>query len=410
MVIGDVGVKTRDYTFSVNAAGDTTAIIADGMGASLLPALEKFRLAGEDLAKTAQRLTTVFKGTNDFIVALGVQADKAFGAYGLAGEPNRQKLIQAAGGQSSFDAAAASFAQNFLTPIQQLQPDLDKVGRAFNDLHISGISTNKQFADLVNKLVGEGNLTLAGQLLSVADSFDKITKAANDSAAALKALLTQDMFRTLPDLIRAQSQAAQGTYYGRGMLATQKSAGMVTGTAGQLIARAQAGVAPTQAKEVISNTALSKQAALEILTSLESQAAAYTNEIASWASQHSKRSDAIAVAMQNNYDQYLAPKLADARKTYDSLKSFAVGTNSLPYDMVAQVHQGERIIPAADNRQLMDMMSNGGDSKGIIAELRALRAELRAANLTIAQNTKDAAKQLIRWDGEGLPETRVVTA
>ena len=36
--------------------------------------------------------------------------------------------------------------------------------------------------------------------------------------------------------------------------------------------------------------------------------------------------------------------------------------------------------------------------------------ELRAMAVPLVQNTRDTAKQLIRWDGEGMPETRVVTS
>ena len=39
------------------------------------------------------------------------------------------------------------------------------------------------------------------------------------------------------------------------------------------------------------------------------------------------------------------------------LASFAVGTNFVPNDMVAQIHAGERIIPAADNAALMSAVS-----------------------------------------------------
>jgi hypothetical protein len=47
-----------------------------------------------------------------------------------------------------------------------------------------------------------------------------------------------------------------------------------------------------------------------------------------------------------------------AVEAYGALASFDVGTNSVPTDMVAQVHAGERIIPAADNRQLISTLSS----------------------------------------------------
>lgn len=41
-----------------------------------------------------------------------------------------------------------------------------------------------------------------------------------------------------------------------------------------------------------------------------------------------------------------------------AIPKFDVGTNSVPNDMLAFVHQDERIIPAADNRELMDTLHN----------------------------------------------------
>lgn len=46
---------------------------------------------------------------------------------------------------------------------------------------------------------------------------------------------------------------------------------------------------------------------------------------------------------------------------FDTLTSFDVGTNYVPQDMVAKIHKGERIIPAADNEQLLNAAGGGGD-------------------------------------------------
>lgn len=63
-------------------------------------------------------------------------------------------------------------------------------------------------------------------------------------------------------------------------------------------------------------------------------------------------------------------------------KSFAVGTNFVPYDMTANVHQGERIVPVADNRAIISALQNrGGDSSAlslVVAELKSVKAELQA--------------------------------
>ena len=62
--------------------------------------------------------------------------------------------------------------------------------------------------------------------------------------------------------------------------------------------------------------------------------------------------------------------MAAAALGYGSLAAFDVGTNYVPADMVAQIHEGERIIPKADNSALMSALSTdqstsrGGDFHG----------------------------------------------
>jgi hypothetical protein len=66
-------------------------------------------------------------------------------------------------------------------------------------------------------------------------------------------------------------------------------------------------------------------------------------------------------------------------KTMDqSLPAFAQGTNFVPEDMVAQIHRGERIIPAADNAQLMQNLNNREEANRVlVTEIRNLRSEVK---------------------------------
>lgn len=57
------------------------------------------------------------------------------------------------------------------------------------------------------------------------------------------------------------------------------------------------------------------------------------------------------------------------------LPEFAVGTNFIPEDMPAIVHRGERIIPAADNRELMQALGSNSN-QNLITEIQKLRAEV----------------------------------
>ncbi|MBD8632733.1 DUF4214 domain-containing protein [Oxalobacteraceae sp. CFBP 8755] len=64
--------------------------------------------------------------------------------------------------------------------------------------------------------------------------------------------------------------------------------------------------------------------------------------------------------------------LGSIRDTFEEsaekkLRGFAVGTNYVPADMPAQIHQGERIIPAADNRELMRRLASPPANNDVLA-------------------------------------------
>lgn len=78
--------------------------------------------------------------------------------------------------------------------------------------------------------------------------------------------------------------------------------------------------------------------------------------------------------------------------------SYAVGTNYLPSTGLVMAHEGERIVPAADNRALMARLSSPAQNNSeLVAEVRALRAELsglRSEAVATAGHTEKTARLL----------------
>lgn len=72
--------------------------------------------------------------------------------------------------------------------------------------------------------------------------------------------------------------------------------------------------------------------------------------------------------------------------------SFDVGTNMVPEDMIAEIHRGERIIPAADNAKLFDALEQTNEDRSgnrqLIEEVRKLKEEVAALR---SENRQDAA-------------------
>ncbi|MGZ8172874.1 MULTISPECIES: tape measure protein [Methylobacter] len=100
---------------------------------------------------------------------------------------------------------------------------------------------------------------------------------------------------------------------------------------------------------------------------------------------------------------------AAARAAVPGINSFEVGTNYVVDERWAKIHPGERIMPAADNKELMMRLSeprSDSNNSEVVAELKALRAEhallreevvkLRAETRATASHTNKTARILER--------------
>jgi hypothetical protein len=105
--------------------------------------------------------------------------------------------------------------------------------------------------------------------------------------------------------------------------------------------------------------------------------------------------------------------LPDVQAMFDryNIPRFAVGTDLVPRDMLAMIHQGEQIVPKAYNPHANGMGGGGGQNlQALQQEIAMLRADARASQIQMASLMARLTKTHERWDADGLPTTRVETA
>jgi hypothetical protein len=98
--------------------------------------------------------------------------------------------------------------------------------------------------------------------------------------------------------------------------------------------------------------------------------------------------EAATLGILNKQGQVKTKELETLINSLASMPSFAVGTPYVPYDMLANIHQGEAIIPKNFNDGIKSGdLTLGVGNNAIILELKALRKELE----DIKSNTKNTS-------------------
>lgn len=205
--------KTFDITLTNDAAANQKAItdffnvIGDDMAKKLVPNIASFAQSGENASQTLERLSNVFKATDQIAALLGKDASSMFGAVGLASDKARERLVNLAGGLDKLTALTSTYAQNYLTDAEKIAPLQKAVADAMKQMGFAGITTKSQFKELVNALdlSTETGAKAYVNLMQVQDAFSQV---ADYSGKAADAILNErkSLQDQLDQLILSQSQ------------------------------------------------------------------------------------------------------------------------------------------------------------------------------------------------------------
>lgn len=413
---GITSLNGWSYSFDrvVNNQEQATALLkdmADSMGFKLNPAVSNFRRQGESLADTAMRLTQTFAVTDEIFKMMG----KTISYVGLASVDLRQSLIDLFGGAQQATTAMQGYYNAFYSENEKTIAAWGQMAAMLRKIGVDAIpTTNAQFRALVE---AQDLSTTAGQqmftaLVALAPTFDQLTKATDsldqqttNLTANLKQLATSG-FKTLVDYTRAlrlQGGSSGGAF-------RNQLAGVFAGApaATTPLATNAASIAPSSATVVWSATNPNPDKIAARQVAISSAQAAIDRIDSQIASLGNSDLRGITRALQmKTYNNALEKAKADMAAA-QALPTFAAGGLAKPgWALVGEqgpelvnFSQPGRVYTADQTKAAMS------SSDGVAAEIRALRDELRAGQMSIAVAVQKSAKILDRWNGEGMPEVR----
>ena len=320
-----------------------------------------------------QSLASSLKGTLD-----GLRIAGSDGQYRSAAQSQISAALATArsGGGLPLDGQLTNALQTVSRPSEQLFATFTDYARDFyktaNDIAALSDLTGEQLsADEAMQGLLQDQLDLAKRSYDAQVSgLDEIATLAQSQLDAANG--TWAAMLSLSDAIKASTAATQDLLNARGQQ------GLTTGA---VVGGGLQSVKPDAARLGSINTYVNT------LDFSEAGAANSVQQLYAAAQQYGVNQSELAAA--TGY------RLEDVQKLFTKygIPAFAVGTNYVPNDMLAQIHEGEAIVPKAYNP------AAGGDSNGaLLNEMRAMRAEiaaLRASAADTADNTKRTASTLV---------------
>lgn len=450
----------------LDASGQKAAIdaaiakFADDMVSSAYgDALKGLAKEGESSGQTLQRLATTLTVVNADLNQLGL----SMLPVGTASAVIASGLADAFGGVEAMQKSVGAYFDAMYTDAEKAAKSTASLDASFAALGLSVPANEAAFKKLVEGIditTVEGQ-KLAANVINLAPAFSQASKAAQAAAASMlsaisnwgssedvRAFKAQQLQQTLAagglnlsmgDIMGATKESALAFYksldpnsaQAQALLKNQQAIfDFVSGggsRGGDSSVAGSTGVAYTMNQALDNASSAWVDAANSIKTTMgELEQTLLKTGPDSFAKLQAKF--AIDLARAQAHDLGAAKELPDlarslvsagntfsktaldqARLTayvYNSLASvpsFDVGTDYVPHDMLAMVHEGERITPKAFND------GGGGDTANLADALRMVRAELadlRSELEKISENTKQSKFFAGKWDTIGMPPAR----
>lgn len=153
----------------------------------------------EEAGTTLTRLTTQVTLFDQAMKLMGKNVDDVTGTLKIV---VADRLVELLGGVENFKDKTTFFIENFLSESEQIAPIAQELTKELNSLGISADITREQYKALVlqQDLSTDSGQDTYAALLNLAEAFDKVTSAAEQSQEKLNGFLN-----SIRDFIRSQS-------------------------------------------------------------------------------------------------------------------------------------------------------------------------------------------------------------
>jgi hypothetical protein len=180
-------IEAVDAAITANGASMVALFGQEVITTEMIAAMQR---NGEALTATLARVTSEFAATNELLAMFGLTSEQVFGAFGLASEAARAKLIELSGGLDKFTANLSAFYQNYFTQAERNQRSLGSLQGTFAALGLEMPTTLEGFRNLVEGqlALGPAGSAAVATLLAIQQQFYDLYKPITDAAGAVNGL------------------------------------------------------------------------------------------------------------------------------------------------------------------------------------------------------------------------------